>query len=388
MKLPIQKNARGALRSALCSMLCVLTASAVLSACASAPADGHESASGDTPSASSAAPQATATPEPAPEIVPAGETAALGDWEITVNALTTQENYSMSDSEYNLLYYEPDEGDIYYVVNLSVKNLGKQSGQFLPSFRTSQNTAYLIYGGEYQYDPSDLLGAQDVLIGTSVNPLSTCTGNLVFSVPKDISGDFSLRVIKDGETRNMELPPPSAAPENSSSKTSSSASTSENDTPSGGNGVQYDPNGPTDQIQVSSEESLVTGDPLPSGETARIGPWEIRIDGHDTEAIPDYEMTRYHFFTMTITNTGNENLSVTPYAAGKDLQITLIQNEIQEFQPEESGEYNSLYDVTLAPGETLSGTLRFTVEDSVQMLFTVKAVCGDETVFLSTPSMF
>jgi len=104
-------------------MLCVLTASAVLSACASAPADGHESASGDTPSVSSAAPQATATPEPAPEIVPAGETAALGDWEITVNTLTTQENYSMSDSEYNLLYYEPDEGNIYYVVNLSVKKL-------------------------------------------------------------------------------------------------------------------------------------------------------------------------------------------------------------------------------------------------------------------------
>ncbi len=237
------------IQNALRTGICLLAACALLSGCSAAK---PESAAESTAPASPT-PEAAATPEPVPEAVPAGETGALGDWEITANSLTTQETYSMSDSEYNLLYYEPDEGSIYYVVSLSVKNLGKQSDQLLTSFRTQQDTAYLIYNGEYEYPPSDLLGAQTTLVGAAVNPLSTRTGDLVFSVPKDISGEFSLRIVKDGETLDMALPAPTDAQESSTpaeasgspeSAPAETAAPAESEASESG-GIVYDPDGPT-----------------------------------------------------------------------------------------------------------------------------------------------
>ncbi|MFR1104890.1 MAG: DUF4352 domain-containing protein [Acutalibacteraceae bacterium] len=373
------------IQNALRTGICLLAACALLSGCSAAK---PESAAESTAPASPT-PQAAATPEPVPEAVPAGETGALGDWEITANSLTTQETYSMSDSEYNLLYYEPDEGSIYYVVSLSVKNLGKQSDQLLTSFRTQQDTAYLIYNGEYEYPPSDLLGAQTTLVGAAVNPLSTRTGDLVFSVPKDISGEFSLRIVKDGETLDMALPAPTDAQESSTpaeapgspeSAPAETAAPAEREASESG-GIVYDPDGPTDYFVTSA-----AGNPLPFGETASFGPWKIRMDGHYTEAIPGEPMTHYHFFAMSITNTSAETLAVSPSAAGDNLQFTLIENNTVTFQPEESGSYDSLYDVSVAPGETVSGTLRFTVEDSVQQLFTMQAVCGGETTLLEPES--
>ena len=195
--------------------------------------------------------------------------------------------------------------------------------------------------------------------------------------------------MKDGETLDMALPAPTDAQESSTpteapgspeSAPAETAAPAESETSESG-GIVYDPDGPTDYFVTSA-----AGNPLPFGETASFGPWKIRMDGHYTEAIPGEPMTHYHFFAMSITNTSAETLAVSPSAAGDDLQFTLIENNTVTFQPEESGSYDSLYDVSVAPGETVSGTLRFTVEDSVQQLFTMQAACGGETTLLEPES--
>ena len=96
----------------------------------------------------------------------------------------------MSDSEYNLLYYEPDEGAS--IMSSACRSKPRQTERpAATSFRTQRDTAYLIYNGEYEYPPSDLLGAQTTLVGAAVNPLSTRTGDLVFFRSEGHQREFS-----------------------------------------------------------------------------------------------------------------------------------------------------------------------------------------------------
>lgn len=117
----------------------------------------------------------------APKAHEIGETITFGIWEITLNLFTTS-----SEIEADYLCFKPDEGNIYLVGNITIKNIGTDAGTFLPSFSLSQDVrARIIYDGTYEFTPINLLGHNDDLHDETINPLSSKTGIIVFSVAEE-----------------------------------------------------------------------------------------------------------------------------------------------------------------------------------------------------------
>lgn len=120
-----------------------------------------------------------------------GETATLGDWEITVTACDFKDKISDS-SGYG--QFAPDDGNKFIVISASITNNGKQSETFLPSFATNTDISAIInYNGGYEYQMTNLLGLDSMLVDSSMNPLTSKSGIIVFEAPDAVvSGSESL----------------------------------------------------------------------------------------------------------------------------------------------------------------------------------------------------
>ncbi len=117
-------------------------------------------------------------------VVAIGETAALKDWSISVT--NAQLFDAVSDGQF--MSFEPEEGNKYFLIDLSITNNGKNADSFLPSYGFGDDVyAKLIYQGEYEYSSTNLLGYSKELHDTTVNPLSTKSGSVAFEIPDSIA---------------------------------------------------------------------------------------------------------------------------------------------------------------------------------------------------------
>lgn len=149
-------------------------------------------------------PAPTPTPEPTPSALTMGTEFSLGDWAITVSSM---EFMSVIPNGY--LQFEPTEGNQFLVVHTSVTNNGKESDTFLPSFAiTGDVNSTVMFGDGYEFTPTSLLGYEDGLHDTALNPLSTKDGVIAFDVPQtvvDSTDPLTIVFTLDGEQVEVTL---------------------------------------------------------------------------------------------------------------------------------------------------------------------------------------
>lgn len=126
-----------------------------------------------------------------------GETITFNEWEITVNSADIME--CIETSSYTA--FTPDKGNVYISVNLSIKNIDKNSASFLSSFSIGKNFRAKLVFGDYEFSPTNLIGYSEDLHDTVLNPLSSKTGIIAFSVTKEITDleSFHLVLFNDNE---------------------------------------------------------------------------------------------------------------------------------------------------------------------------------------------
>lgn len=106
-----------------------------------------------------------------------GETAKFGQFEVKVNSL--QRDYDASDS-----YYAASEGNELIVVNVTVKNVGKES-KYIGLYDLKMNDAGVA-------DTSAFIDVAPAFESGDVDPNASVTGNLVYEVKKG-STDLKLQ---------------------------------------------------------------------------------------------------------------------------------------------------------------------------------------------------
>lgn len=129
-------------------------------------------------------PQSSESPSSAPasgtNSLSIGDSATLGNWEISVTDFYYADKIETSP----YTYFHPDEGNQYAVVTAQVTNNGTQMDTFLPSINIGDDVwANLYYANKYEYSSSVLLGVDKDLHNASINPLISKTGIIAFSVP-------------------------------------------------------------------------------------------------------------------------------------------------------------------------------------------------------------
>jgi hypothetical protein len=132
--------------------------------------------------------------EPAVEetLVPLGPAVNTAKFEILVNgsSSTTQINASQ------FLSYEPDAGNEYVIINVSLKNISNE----MESFNCS-DFQLITLDGSIQYSPSSLVvtsGDETFFWFDSLNPGTAKTGNVVFELPQGI--DLSTLKLRYNDT--------------------------------------------------------------------------------------------------------------------------------------------------------------------------------------------
>lgn len=122
-----------------------------------------------------------------------GESVALNDWEIAITDVKVVESVS---SDY--MKYEPkEEGNKYAQLFITVQNKGKESDRFLPSFGYNDDVfVKLFYGDGYEFSSTQLLGYSNDLHDSSINPLSSRSGEVVFEIPESVASASDEVIIK------------------------------------------------------------------------------------------------------------------------------------------------------------------------------------------------
>jgi len=111
-----------------------------------------------------------------------GATTTLGDWKITLSSYKTAS--SIPDGDYGT--FTPDSGNLYVVVSLTVKNIGKSAATFLLSISLDNDiSAKIVYQGSINFSATDLIGYDKSLLDYTINPLSSKSGVIVFDVISD-----------------------------------------------------------------------------------------------------------------------------------------------------------------------------------------------------------
>ena len=114
-----------------------------------------------------------------------GESATLGDWEISVTAWETSTEIADSSGYFS---FTPTEGNQFIVVSATVTNNGTASNTFLPTFALNDDvTAKIYYNGEYEYSATQLLGEENSLHDATLNPLTSKSGIIVYDVPPAVT---------------------------------------------------------------------------------------------------------------------------------------------------------------------------------------------------------
>ena len=176
-----------------------------LSACgntANSPAASSSTGTSSAASSQSASLSASSAETKPQDIYKIGDTAALGDWSITVTACDFKDKIPDS-SGYG--EFTPDDGNKFIVISASVTNNGKQSGTFLPSFATNDDVSAIInYNDGYEYQLTNLIGLDTTLIDATMNPLTSKEGIIALEAPDTVvAGTESLVLIFSSGEQNV-----------------------------------------------------------------------------------------------------------------------------------------------------------------------------------------
>jgi len=111
-----------------------------------------------------------------------GDTVDIGNWRITFDS------YEISDSiKAKFGSFVPDEGNMYFIAYLTVSNRGKNADTFLQSFSVNTDIRMkAIYEGEYEFSSTNLLAHDEDLHDKMLNPLSSKSGIVAFSMPEEV----------------------------------------------------------------------------------------------------------------------------------------------------------------------------------------------------------
>lgn len=102
----------------------------------------------------------------------------VGDVVFKVNKVTTTKE--IKDGEF-YSYKLDAEGSIFLVVNVTVKNAGKE-------MITTDTSFFQLLKDEISYNPSTLLTTSgDYFLYEGINPGLAQTGNVVFEIPEDMT---------------------------------------------------------------------------------------------------------------------------------------------------------------------------------------------------------
>lgn len=168
---------------------------AALSGCAAPAESGNKNAETTVSTSKNETPDEnqSETSEEAEEKGPTGfgETITFNEWEITVNSAETAER--IENSAYTS--FTPDEGNVYIVINITAKNIDKNSATFLPSFTMGKDIKAKLVHGDYEFNATNLMGYSEELHNTTLNPLSSKTGVIAFSVANDIADLSALNLV-------------------------------------------------------------------------------------------------------------------------------------------------------------------------------------------------
>ena len=115
-----------------------------------------------------------------------GDTVKTDKWEITVKSITSTDKLSVGYGT-----YYPDEGDKYVLVELSAKNVSKESETFLPAYVSSKDIKATLMYEDYTFMASKPAGYDEDMLGISINPLSEKTGKIVFKMVSDVADKTS-----------------------------------------------------------------------------------------------------------------------------------------------------------------------------------------------------
>lgn len=302
-------------------------------------------------------------PEAPEKTISVGESVVFGDWEVTVKGCELKNDWPVSDSEYNVMTYNPDEGNVYFAVEMSIKNNGKTAETFLQTFSTKQS-AELIYNGEYTYTPVNLLGADHTVGNKSVTPLSTYKGWLVFSVPEGLEGTFVLELSGKGlQKQVMEVGTPKEP-----SKSSEAESTVDAEIKTG-----------TDEKQTGNED-----------QNAVVNFWEINVvsglnckcnNNYPDENAAPYSPGEDSFFIRVEVEVKNNDSESHTFISPSD--ASLVSENGEAFNPVPDMDDPALiFDKQVEPGELAQGSMFFEIPlESFNNNFVLKLTFNEEPVY-------
>lgn len=134
-----------------------------------------------------------------------GDSAQLKDWEISVTDMKIVETIAMDYGSFS----PKENGNKYVQVFAIVNNNGKQAERFLPLIGIGDNVnAKVLYGDGYEFSATNLLGYDNDLHDSTVNPLSSQTGEIVFEVPEAVASsedELLIRFTSGNDTVQFKL---------------------------------------------------------------------------------------------------------------------------------------------------------------------------------------
>lgn len=112
-----------------------------------------------------------------------GESAVLGDWEISLTDVKFEESISA-----DYMTFSPDSADSKYVqLFVTATNNGKKADSFLPTYGFGDDVkAKVLYGDGYEFSATNLLGYSKEMHDSVINPLSSKDGEIAFVVPNSV----------------------------------------------------------------------------------------------------------------------------------------------------------------------------------------------------------
>ncbi len=112
-----------------------------------------------------------------------GNSADLKDWSINVTDVKIVDSIAGSLGSFS----PKEEGNTYVQVFVTVENTGKTADSFLPSFCIGDDVnAKVLYSDGYEFTASNLLGYTNDLHDSTINPLSSKTGEIVYEIPSEV----------------------------------------------------------------------------------------------------------------------------------------------------------------------------------------------------------
>lgn len=137
------------------------------------------------------------------KVISFGETIIFNEWEITVDSAEVKESIPIS----KYTEYTPDEGNMYISVSMTIKNINTNSATFLPTYSLGNDIRAKLVRGSYEFSSSVLLSYSDDLHNTHLNPLSSKSGVIAFSVTKEIADpdNFNLVLFNKNESFTFSL---------------------------------------------------------------------------------------------------------------------------------------------------------------------------------------